>query len=467
MKHSFLRKKAKRAVSLLAAASVAAGQLASASMTVTAIDTAPNADITPQKTLWWGDETPAAESTEETAVFYGDVNGDGKLNAIDASLVVAYATNGDEDDIDLTAADVDLDGKVTLHDSELILEEYYLLSTGQKESILPYTGPFEWRTYPDPANYEIFNDGMTWLEAEEFCEKRGGHLVTINSNEEQLQMQALIREMTDIKNNYWIGLKWNEEKQFGWVTGENLDYTNWSKTQPDNYDNDDSACIVVNPEPAFSKYGWGDINNSGNVKASNSAASYYGTENFGFICEYDNNIVSERQEWTDATSLPTSGVYKLMCDVDTSSISVSDFLDLDLNGHTVNMSNIYIDGRMNIRDSSAEQTGTINEKTSSNLFTVYGTLSIYGGTFNGNDTGNDLATVGINGNGNFNLYGGLVTAYYSNPLALRNSGGVTNLVGGTLKNLSKHTTDDHTAAATIWLNSSYTGTLNITGSEVL
>ena len=129
MKHSFLRKKAKRAVSLLAAASVAAGQLASASMTVTAIDTAQTADIIPQKALWWGDETSAAESADGNAVSYGDVNGDGKIDAIDASLIVAYATKGEESDIDLTAADVDLDGKVTLHDTELILDAYALAVT--------------------------------------------------------------------------------------------------------------------------------------------------------------------------------------------------------------------------------------------------------------------------------------------------------------------------------------------------
>ena len=30
-----------------------------------------------------------------------------------------------------------------------------------------------------------------------------------------------------------------------------------------------------------------------------------------------------------------------------------------------------------------------------------------------------IATIGINGSGNFNLYGGVVTSYYSNPLSLR------------------------------------------------
>ena len=98
MKHSFFRKKAKRAVSLLAAASVAAGQLATTTaLNVTAIDTAPNAEISPQKTLWWGDEKP----TTDTAVIYGDADGNKSVNAVDASLIARYAAKGDISDIDL------------------------------------------------------------------------------------------------------------------------------------------------------------------------------------------------------------------------------------------------------------------------------------------------------------------------------------------------------------------------------
>lgn len=461
MKHSFFRKKAKRAVSLLAAASVAAGQLATTTaLNVTAIDTAPNAEISPQKTLWWGDENP----TTDTAVIYGDADGNKSVNAVDASLIARYAAKGDISDIDLKAADVDLDGKVTIRDAELVLKEYQLVSTSKNESILPYTGTIEWKYYPNPDNYEVFNDGMTWQEAEEFCESRGGHLVTITSEQEQLVVESILREKSDIKNNYWIGLKLNDEKQFGWVTGEALDYTNWDEkyNNPNNLDGQQDAVLLYGVKNDIPVGKWDDIKSDGTYENY----SFYGTQNFGFICEY-NNSAAECKEWTDSTSLPKSGAYKLMCDVDTSSISVSDFLDLDLNGHTVNMSNIYIDGRMNIRDSSAEKTGTINEKSGGNLFTVYGTLNIYGGTFNGNDQGNDSATIGINGSGNFNLYGGVVTSYYSNPLSLRTSSGVTNLVGGTLKNTSKHTTKEHSVGCTIWMNTGYSGTVNITGSEVI
>ena len=120
MKHSFFRKKAKRAVSLLAAASVAAGQLATTTaLNVTAIDTAPNAEISPQKTLWWGDEKP----TTDTAVIYGDADGNKSVNAVDASLIARYAAKGDISDIDLKAADVDLDGIITASDAVNVLQK--------------------------------------------------------------------------------------------------------------------------------------------------------------------------------------------------------------------------------------------------------------------------------------------------------------------------------------------------------
>lgn len=35
------------------------------------------------------------------------------------------------------------------------------------------------------SNYKIFDDIMTWYEANEFAESLGGHLATITSNEEQ------------------------------------------------------------------------------------------------------------------------------------------------------------------------------------------------------------------------------------------------------------------------------------------
>ena len=144
MKHSFFRKKAKRAVSLLAAASVAAGQLATTTaLNVTAIDTAPNAEISPQKTLWWGDEKP----TTDTAVIYGDADGNKSVNAVDASIALteyASVSSGKKttftDDRQTLAADVDANGSVNAVDASYILSYYAYTATsaGAAESFEAY-----------------------------------------------------------------------------------------------------------------------------------------------------------------------------------------------------------------------------------------------------------------------------------------------------------------------------------------
>lgn len=126
-------------------------------------------------------------------------------------------------DIDTDAADVDLDGEVTLRDAELI----YQFNNSLIKS-LPFTGEAERRVYPDPANYEIINEGMTWQEAENKCESSGGHLAVITSHIELAMIQYLIGAQSGKKNNYWIGLKKDNEGKFCWVTDEKVDYTNWN-----------------------------------------------------------------------------------------------------------------------------------------------------------------------------------------------------------------------------------------------
>ncbi|MBQ9897834.1 MAG: hypothetical protein IJM44_00075 [Ruminococcus sp.] len=133
--------------------------------------------------------------------------------------------------------------------------------------------------------YQRFDTGMTWDQAEAYCESLGGHLVTVTSEGEQKFIESMLAD-EKVKNNYWLGGNL-ENKQLSWVTGEEVTYENWNTYQPDNYDNDDCLCIPANPESAFFKFGWSDINRSGVVKEENPNAGFYGPENFGFICEWD------------------------------------------------------------------------------------------------------------------------------------------------------------------------------------
>ena len=52
------------------------------------------------------------------------------------------------------------------------------------------------------STYEVFEEGMTWTEAEEYCENLGGHLVVISSEEEQKFVSGLLSSRLEY---YWIG----------------------------------------------------------------------------------------------------------------------------------------------------------------------------------------------------------------------------------------------------------------------
>lgn len=75
----------------------------------------------------------------------------------------------------------------------------------------------------------------SWQEAEEFCERNGGHLVTITSAEEQQAVHNLLNEST--KSYCWLGATDKDsEGNWVWITGESLSaYSNWDPNQPDNW----------------------------------------------------------------------------------------------------------------------------------------------------------------------------------------------------------------------------------------
>lgn len=53
--------------------------------------------------------------------------------------------------------------------------------------------------------YQLFDTSMNWHEAEAYCESLGGHLVTINSDEEQQFINNNILSI-GTKNTYYIGM---------------------------------------------------------------------------------------------------------------------------------------------------------------------------------------------------------------------------------------------------------------------
>ena len=73
--------------------------------------------------------------------------------------------------------------------------------------------------------YEYYNKKMTWNQAYKFCEKKGGHLVTVTSQEENDFIVGLANLSS---GNVWTGGKTFDSSKTGiWITGEPFEYTNW------------------------------------------------------------------------------------------------------------------------------------------------------------------------------------------------------------------------------------------------
>ena len=75
----------------------------------------------------------------------------------------------------------------------------------------------------------VLVDGPTWEEAEANANKLGGHLVTINDAEENQWLYS------NFGGGNWIGITDKDtEGDWKWISGDDVDYTNWYQGQPSN-----------------------------------------------------------------------------------------------------------------------------------------------------------------------------------------------------------------------------------------
>lgn len=97
----------------------------------------------------------------------------------------------------------------------LVFQVCYL-SIGFPVTNSNYTGAIQFNN----NYYRIFNSGMTWENAKRFCEDIKGHLVTIESENEQKFIEQLLRNKGN-KNCYWVGGYKNASEEWKWVTNAN------------------------------------------------------------------------------------------------------------------------------------------------------------------------------------------------------------------------------------------------------
>ena len=85
--------------------------------------------------------------------------------------------------------------------------------------------------------YYLVDVPVSWEEAEARCEKKGGHLATVTSAEENTWIAQNINPYEDHKS--WLGGLMDVNHKWHWITGEDWSYTSFGENQPDFYDSNE------------------------------------------------------------------------------------------------------------------------------------------------------------------------------------------------------------------------------------
>ncbi|XP_025096403.1 low affinity immunoglobulin epsilon Fc receptor-like [Pomacea canaliculata] len=126
-----------------------------------------------------------------------------------------------------------------------------LVVTGLSEQQCPRS----W-TQRDESCYVVLDRVVTWLSAREFCEAVGGHLVEVESADENNFLLNMLK--THGVTGAWIGLEdIIEEGRFVWTTSQKeASFTNWSTGEPDDLQGQD--CVWMTNTSPFTPGAWDD-----------------------------------------------------------------------------------------------------------------------------------------------------------------------------------------------------------------
>ncbi len=90
------------------------------------------------------------------------------------------------------------------------------------------------------SEYYCSTNTANWANANQICESNGGYLACIGSQEENAYLANILT-----LQSAWIGLQdGDNDGQFTWSCGDDLDYTNWYPGQPNNY-NGNQECVEM------------------------------------------------------------------------------------------------------------------------------------------------------------------------------------------------------------------------------
>ena len=81
-------------------------------------------------------------------------------------------------------------------------------------------------------HYRLYAETLSWREAEETCQKLGGHLASVHSKAENEFLSGLRQSRI-----VWLGATDNDKGKvgkWGWTDGSEFKYQNWRAGEPNN-----------------------------------------------------------------------------------------------------------------------------------------------------------------------------------------------------------------------------------------
>ncbi|XP_049328648.1 CD209 antigen-like [Astyanax mexicanus] len=124
------------------------------------------------------------------------------------------------------------------------LQTSYTNLTAERDGLQRRLSELGW-VYFNSSLYYVSNEKKNWTESRDDCRERGSDLVIINSREEQVFINTLIKDQ-----KVWIGLSDGEtEGVWKWVDGSELITGFWKTGQPDNYEDEDCGLYGYGSDP--------------------------------------------------------------------------------------------------------------------------------------------------------------------------------------------------------------------------